>query len=74
MSLNPLFKGIGCAYQGNTVGILLVLWKQFWPDALPAATNNSYRCQREFNLCSVQTELFSWSFPDVAPAAHDYLN
>jgi len=50
MSLNPLFKGIGCAYQGNTVGILLVLWKQFWPDALPAATNNSYRYQREFNL------------------------
>ena len=28
-------------------------WGQFWPDALPAATNDSYGYQRELNTSSL---------------------
>ena len=51
MLLTPLFKGSvvpnkGPRYQGRT---FTGAREQFWPDALPAATNDSYGYQRELN-------------------------
>jgi len=37
-SLTPLFK---FSDVPTRVGLLLAQWKYFWPDALPAATNDS---------------------------------
>jgi len=49
---DSLAQGPACAYQRRTS---TGTWKQFWLDALPAATNDSYGYQRELNPGSLGT-------------------
>ena len=44
MLLTPLLKGLGRAYRGTT---FTGTQEEFWPDALPTATNDSYVYQWE---------------------------
>ena len=37
--IESLVQGLGSAYQGRT---FIASQEQLWPDALPAATNDSY--------------------------------
>jgi len=45
-AVDSVVKELGHAYQGRTFSDA---WEKFWPDALPAATSDSYRYQRELN-------------------------
>ena len=45
-AIDSLPQGLGCAYRGKTS---TGAWEQFWPDALPVATNDSYGYQQGLN-------------------------
>ena len=51
MLLTPLFKGMDAPTKtGRT---FIDTWEQFWPDALLAATSDSYGYQLELNPSSL---------------------